>query len=438
LFPVLAFAALPAQAQDLQGLQREMQEMRRQYDAQLEQMRRDYEQRLQDVEQRMKQAETGTATAVKPATQAPTSASVKPGTGAGNNVFNPAIGVTLDGRFGMFSQNPSTYRIPGAQLGEEANPGPRGFALGETEINLSANVDHWLFGNLTVAVERQGEVSLEEAFLQTTALPWGFTARAGRFFSGVGYLNEQHAHTWNFADQALPYRAFLNNHYDDDGVQLRWLAPTPFFLEFGAEVFRGDAFPAGGGSRAVGTYAAFVHVGDDFDESSSWRMGVSHLRGKARDRVTGDGADVFRGRSNLTILDAVYKWAPQGNAAERSLKLQGEFMFRREGGQFNTLDYAGDAWGWYLQGVYKIAPRWDVGLRYDMVRAANSGLDLAGTTLDTLGTSARRYSAEMSYYTSEVGRFRLQYNLDQSRPRSDHELFLQYTVNIGAHGAHAY
>jgi hypothetical protein len=82
--------------------------------------------------------------------------------------------------------------------------------------------------------------------MQTTSLPAGFTLRAGRFFSGIGYLNEQHSHTWDFADQALPYRAFLNTQYDDDGIQLRWLAPTTQFIEFVHELFLGNAFPAGG------------------------------------------------------------------------------------------------------------------------------------------------------------------------------------------------
>ena len=63
-------------------------------------------------------APTPTATAFRPP---PASASA----------FNPAIGVVLDGRFGAFSRNPSGYRIPGFQLGEEASPGQRGFALGE-------------------------------------------------------------------------------------------------------------------------------------------------------------------------------------------------------------------------------------------------------------------------------------------------------------------
>jgi hypothetical protein len=137
------------------------------------------------------------------------------------SAFNPSIGVVLNGHLEAFSQNPNDYFIPGFALGNETSPGTRGPSINESEVNFQANVDPYLFGNLTVAFEPNNTISIEEAFMQTTSLPAGFTLRAGRFFSGIGYLNEQHSHTWDFADQALPYRAFLNTQYDDDGIQLR-------------------------------------------------------------------------------------------------------------------------------------------------------------------------------------------------------------------------
>ena len=78
---------------------------------------------------------------------------------------------------------------------------------------------------LDVSFNDQNQLSVEEAYIRTTDLPDGLTLKAGRFLSGIGYLNERHAHDWIFSDAPLPYRAFLNNQYGDDGVQLRWLAP---------------------------------------------------------------------------------------------------------------------------------------------------------------------------------------------------------------------
>jgi hypothetical protein len=443
--------ASPASAQSgVDTLRQEMQQMRTQYDALFDRMRRDYETRLADMEKRLKAAESAATTATEKAATAQTTAeqaakAPPPGnvsTGGGASAFNPAIGVVLDGKFTAYGKDPDTYRIKGFALGDEAGLDPRGFGLGESEISFSSNIDQWLYGNLVVSIEREGDVSVEEAFLQTTALPYGFTARAGRFFSGIGYLNEQHAHTWDFADAPLPYRAFLNKQFGDDGAQLRWLAPTDFFLEFGTEAFRGDAFPAGGAAnRGVGAYSAFVHVGDDIGLSHSFRAGLSWLRTKASDRETTSefGTDVFSGDSNTFIADAVYKWAPDGNPVDTNFKLQGEYFVRTENGQFNSVDYdSGTQYGWYLQGVYQFMPRWRVGLRHDEAKAKLPGDLFIGSVLDPQGARPKRNSAMVDYSTSEFGRFRLQYNRDESRPETDNQLILQYTVSFGAHGAHSY
>ena len=103
---------------------------------------------------------------------------------ASAGAFNPAIGVVLQGKASAFSQNPDTYRVRGFALGDEAGPGKRGLSLDETELNFQASVDPYLFGNATLSISPDNHISVEEAFIQTTSLPAGFTLRAGRFFSG--------------------------------------------------------------------------------------------------------------------------------------------------------------------------------------------------------------------------------------------------------------
>ena len=76
-----------------------------------------------------------------------------------------------------------------------------------------------------------------------TAVPYGFTPKFGRFLSGIGYLNDQHQHVWDFFDAPLPYQAFLGGQFKSDGLQLKWVAPTDTFLEFGAEIGDGSSFP---------------------------------------------------------------------------------------------------------------------------------------------------------------------------------------------------
>ena len=57
---VAGFFAVPADAQELPDLQRELREMRQHYDAELKRLRRDYEARIELLEKRVKAAEAAT------------------------------------------------------------------------------------------------------------------------------------------------------------------------------------------------------------------------------------------------------------------------------------------------------------------------------------------------------------------------------------------
>jgi hypothetical protein len=145
----------------------------------------------------------------------------------------------------------------------------------------------------------------------------------------------------------------------------------------------------------------------------------------------------------------VLKWAPNGNATATNVKLQGEYFRRTEAGSL-VFDSAGAALasrlssrqsGWYAQAVYQFKPRWRFGLRHDEVRATGAldyGDAILFTAFDDSGHVNRRSSGMIDYSTSEFGRIRFQYNHDLSGPTVDHQLFLQYIVSIGAHGAHQF
>lgn len=366
-----------------------------------------------------------------------------------NTAFNPAIGVILDGKYGSFSQDPDTYALPGFTLGEETGPGEEGLSLGESELNITGNVDNYFYAQLTAAITPENKVEVEEAFFETLAMPYGLTIKAGRFFSGMGYLNPVHAHAWDFVDQPLVYRAMLGNQYGDDGVQLRWVAPVESVLiEAGGELFRGEAFPAGGAARnGKGTSAGFIRAGGDIGASWAWRVGVSRLDARAEDRATGDETtpDIFTGRSTITGADFVAKWAPQGNTTHQNFKFNAEYFVRDAEGNFDPassgvpIDYTGDASGWYAQAVYQFIPQWRAGLRYDRLEADPVDAALAGTVLDAMEYRPSRASAMIDWSHSEFSRVRFQYNRDESRMHQpDNQWYVQYLMSIGAHGAHQF
>ena len=282
-------------------------------------------------------------------------------------------------------------------------------------------------------------MEFEEAWFQTTAIPNGFTALAGRFFSEAGYLNGFHFHADDFVDRPLPYQAFFGGRYTVDGLQARWVAPTPLLVELGAEVNYGDAFPTtASDDTSPGAWTLFSNVGGDVGDSHSWKLGVSHIAADATDRAGGeDDPATFTGNSDLTVVDFVWKWAPQGNPTVRNIKVQGEYFTRDESGTFDGLLYDGDQTGWYLQGVWQFAQRWRVGLRYDVVDADN-GTSVDGTILETPGRESTRSSLMFDWSPSEFSRLRLQYTNDGVLPDSDDQLYLQYIMSIGAHGAHRF
>ena len=397
----------------------------------LAQLKRAYETQIRRLETRIAELE-------RKADRIPTAPAAE-GAYRDGRAFNPAVSLILSGHFSRFSRSPDSYAIPGFVLGSESSPGEEGLALSESELVLSANVDDKFFGRFTVALTPENEAEVEEAFVQTLALPGGFTVQAGRFFSEIGYLNAKHPHTWDFVDLPLSYRAMLHNQYVDDGVQLRWVAPTEWFLELGAEAFRGMRFPAAGAVRkGMGARAFFVRTGGDLGASHSWRLGLSMLRADARERVTPDGLR-FDGESRLRIVDLVWKWAPQGNPYRTNFTFQVEHMSRRERGTYEGLGaYAATQSGWYVQGVYQFMPRWRFGVRYDRLRSPDPGPAFAGTALDPAGHTPSRVSLMLDFSNSEYSRLRLQYNRDGSRPERDDQWYVQYVMSLGAHGAHAF
>ena len=107
------------------------------------------------------------------------------------------------------------------------------------------------------ALTPENEIEVEEAFFQTLALGRGFTLKGGRFLSGIGYQNEIHQHAWDFQDAPLAYKAFLGGKLNDDGIQLRWLAPTELFLELAPSSGAGACFRRPTTTRTAPTPGAF-------------------------------------------------------------------------------------------------------------------------------------------------------------------------------------
>src|SRR5216684_5307108 len=393
-----AVAALPAQAQESDT-------------AKMREELRQLQQRLQQLEKRLQETENVAA-----------QASARP---AGENAFNPDTSIILQGTAARSSRDPATYQITGfAPSGGEVGPPRRGFSLGESELFMTANIDPYFRGQLVASFTPDNTVEVEEAFFQTLGLGNGFTLKGGRFLSAIGYQNQIHQHAWDFQDAPLAYKAFLGGRLNDDGVQMRWIAPTDLFLEFGSELGRGRPFPGSDPSRnGAGAWTVFGHVGGDIGASTAWRAGLS-------------------------IADFIMKWAPGGNPTVNNFKLQAEYFRRKESGDLNfnnvaSGDYSSRQSGWYLQGVYQFMPQWRAGYRYDRLSHGSVtngiGLTAADSPLLLTDYNPTRNTLMLDWSPTEFSRIRLQLASDKSRVGvTDRQLLLQYIYSLGVHGAHTF
>ena len=429
--------------------------------AELQALKSDYDSRVDALEARIKQLEAANAAAADAALAVaaappPTPEPAPGGTPAGNaSAFNPAISLILGGSVTGSSRDPADWHIAGFPPdGDEIGPGERSFNLGESELTFSASIDPYFSGVLTAAITGENEIEVEEAYFRTTSLHHGLTIKGGRFFSGFGYLNEVHAHAWDFVDQPLVYQAMFGGQYRQNGLQVKWLAPTDLFLEFGAETGNGDGYPATRLEKnGFNGATLFAHVGGDIGDYTSWRAGASWLTQRAEDReggITDENGfplfEQFSGDSDTWVIDGVLKWAP---TPRRQLKVQGEYLHRRESGEIADStgvlladDYRNTSSGWYLQSVYQFAPRWRVGARYDSLDSGTPSYSFAPPGL--LDASPDRLSLMLDWNPSEFSRLRAQYDLDNARDDGpglkdgDRIWRLQYIHGIGAHGAHKY
>jgi hypothetical protein len=434
--------------------------------AQIKQLKESYEARIQALEERLKEAEAKGASArpaeaaAPPVATAPSPAPAAPTSTASSlaNAFNPAITAVLQGVYANLSQDPTKYAIAGFVPSGDIAPAKRGFSIAESELGFSANVDDKIYGNLVFSLAPDNSIEVEEAYGMFTSLPYGIVPKFGRFLSSIGYLNDKHQHVWNFFDAPLPYQAFLGGQFKSDGLQVKWIAPTDLYLEFGGEIGDGSSFPGTDRNKnGIGSGAVYAHVGGELGTSSEWRAGLSYLqlRPDGRQYLQTDvfGSTVlqsFSGRSQLTIADFVWKWAPNGNATRTSFTLQGEYFWRRETGDLtfdadgafgptSTSGYSSRQSGWYLDGVYKFLPAWRVGARYDRLATGTVDYGANGVFLAQESFNPQRYSVMFDYTPSEFSRFRLQYQQSKLQPDvTDNQWFLQYILTLGAHGAHKF
>ncbi len=326
-----------------------------------------------------------------------------------------------------------------------------GLALGHSDIMANGPLGAYLSGQVGVAAhshEKKYEAELEEAWLQSRALPFGLQARIGRFGSQIGYQNEQHPHADDFSERPLVYRSFLGGHWFDDGLRLNWTAPTALYLNLGAELFRGnqlvqEAMP----TRQLGVGTLTAKLGGDIGLSHSWQLGLSRVHnrrealqedaheheGEAHEEHHHAHGALYQGKQ-MWMADFTWKWAPDGNNQREQIKMNAEFA---RVSQLNRFAKPSDKHvASSIRLVWRFDPSWEIGGRMDRLNVSTPhGDHFHPGRLKEESVMLAWKQSHRQVVRLQVTQQRDAYGMDHVTKRS---VQLQTIFSFGAHGAHSF
>ena len=463
--------------------------------AEIEALKQDYEERITALEAQLAKSQAAEET---PAPAA------RPSAATHDTSFNPEIGVVLNGMLSDYSAEASGF--PGFQQGHESGRPDEGFALGHSEISFSGNIDDKFRGGLTLGLGVHAgepvELELEEAYVQTlpgAGLPEGFRLKAGRALWTFGYLNELHAHGDDFSDRPLPYRAYLDGAYNDDGAEFALVIPGNLYQEIGAGFFRGGDTPFGGSESGREAFSAYARLGGDIGRSGAWRIGAYLLAGHARNRTGGAHAHGEEAHGHEEALgheeeEHAHEEEDDAHEEEEHHALEEDDHAHEEDEEehahaegaghdhsefFSEGAFTGDTQLYGIDFRVTVAPSGNAREselilqgEYFLRRESGSYMleeEAEQLTGDSHGWYAQAiykflpqwrvgarysqltppddaeldddlsaFSAMVDWTNSEFGRVRFQYNREMLGEETDDQFILQYVTSLGAHGAHSF
>jgi hypothetical protein len=379
-----------------------------------------------------------------------------PITGGGSKNY---MNISFDAMFAFAGS--SARDLYNVEVGDH-DPQQRGFNARNAEIAIDGAVDPYFegFANIVLKLDNNNEteIELEEAFLQTTGLPWGLQIKAGQFFDAFGRINPTHPHTWEFADSPLVNGRLLGpDGLRGVGAQISWTVPVSWYSQVVFAVQNGRG----------GTGYSFRNPGDD--GVFYGRTTIDREQSALRDFVfvprwensfnLSDTQTILVGASGafgsndtgphsdtqIYGADFLYKWkSARAEGGFPFVKLQTEGMYRRfEAGRglddSFPVSETFDDWGMYSQVLWGFKKGWVVGVRGDYLHMEDSPF-----TDDITRQSRSRVSANLTWYPTEFSKLRLQYNHDFLEEndflpgRDVDSIFFQFEFILGAHGAHKF
>jgi hypothetical protein len=465
----LGLMTAPASAQDAEQLRRELEQIKQQFDT----MKEGYQKAIESLQKRIESLESRpTAPVAAPApapdapavSQAPAAPPAREGPslmelarprepfelyrqrGPGQLLFD--IGVVGDfvGDFTSSKvEQTDTCTFPG---------GCNRFFPRAIELAFFGQIDPYARGVVILEAgeefeggDRSFNFELAEAYLTLLTLPFGTQAKLGKMLTRFGLLNEVHEHDFPQTDRPDVLTQFFGEEgLNESGLELSWVAPLPFYLQFLAGVFNGQNEVAfGSDSFRFPLVTGRVRTFFDLGPFGGLQVGGSLATGYTAEDL----------RSWVWGVDLKYKLTPEGWRWPL-LTVAGEALFTDRRVVVPGMDPVLDPdtgeivdpgspagqrtlkrHGFYVYAEVQPWRRWLGGVRYDWTEYAVA--------------EGKQWGIEpyIAFMPSEFLRFRLGYKYTdrgsvrvalnpEGYPRYANEVFLQATFFLGAHPGHQF
>jgi len=294
------------------------------------------------------------------------------------------------------------------------------------ELVLGSNVDPYSRLDATVAFTEEDGAELEEAYLTRFGLPFGTTARIGRFKPRIGKMLPVHRDSIDTVDEPF----VIQRYFGEEGMSKTGFDVTrlidlslPSVHQVTIGVLQGGN---GEGGTAFGAATRrptlYGHLKNylDITDTTNVEFGISDALG-SNNKDAGF-------KSNILGFDATLRHALN---PLQEVKLQGEtfYLHRKEpiDDLDGTTDPGGNFWGSYGLFDFRFSPAWGTGFRFDYVKPVDR-------LLSDPNKAEIGYTGYLTFYQSEFARWRAQFShVLRTTGETDNRVFLQGTFAIGEH-----
>jgi hypothetical protein len=213
----------------------------------------------------------------------------------------------------------------------------------EVELAVQSVVDPYFRGDVFLGISDLEGISIEQAYLTTTALPNQFELRIGRYLLPFGKENTTHRHDLHTIEYPYVIQRFLS----DDGLKgtglwgSRVFAPFGFYQELQVTVVDRLSSPTPTlvttepVNKSLGGLGASARLRNyvDLTEAQNVELSFSALTGKREQPLDANfaallpnGINAVPARQTTLGADLTYRWRPLQQGLYKSFMLQSEVM----------------------------------------------------------------------------------------------------------------